>query len=96
MRRPVAVPLEEGDELAAHPCGRRVPWHRAENARARPNANAWHELCRVSGKLRVRSGERIDKLVEVEQLLNVGTSQDEHSEPDGTPRTRASVAASSV
>ena len=96
VRRPVAVPLEERHELAAHPGSRRVPRHRAEHAGAGPHADARHELRGVGGKLRVRGGERVDELVEIEQLLDVGASQDEHFEPDGTPRARASVAPSNV
>ena len=44
-------------------------------------------FARVGGELRVRGRERVDELVEVEQLLDVGAGQDEHV-PDGTPTRR--------
>jgi hypothetical protein len=96
MGRAIAVPLEQRDELAAHTGTRRVPRHRAEDAGARPDANARHELRGVGRKLRVRSSERVNELVEVEKLLYVGASEDEHG-PDGTahPLASASPASSS-
>jgi len=78
MRRPVAVPLEHRHKLATRSGRRRVTGHRAKHTGARPNPNARNELGGISRKLRVRRSERVNKLVEVEQLLDFGTRQDEH------------------
>ena len=79
VRRPVGVVREDGDELAAEPGRREIARHRAEQAVVlgegrdprRHRGGARREL-------RVGARERVDELVEIEQLLHLRAGEHEH------------------
>ena len=107
VRRPVDVAGKERDELAAEPGRRQVRRHRAEQAGvAGPGGDARRHRRRARRQLRVRARERVEERVDVEQLLHLGSRQDEHREDvsrrrlsgvrGARPRVRAEPAAAAA
>ena len=69
VRRPVGVVREDGDELAAEPGRREIAGHRAEQAvLAGEGRDPRRHRDGARRELRVGARERVDELVEIEQL----------------------------
>ena len=82
MRLAIRVAREQGDELARETGGRKVSGHHAEQPilRADEGGDARRHRRLAGRQVRVRSGECVDELVEIEQVAHLRLGENEHQD----------------